>query len=258
MKTPMLLLFLPVLVQASSSVAVKECRDTIAHFTGEIRILGSPNQIYFSSEASAGRLPIVPAKIVLSSKSAKKEENQRQKIDEKTWVAIFGAVPSKEQIMVMRFKQNMENVVGVRMRSLIFFLHKQTLEDAAIPMIKASRFNMVTSSSISMSGEKIELFIVDNLIFNGSPTSEMLEMLKDSIERNSAADYHYANRKRPSLFAEFSDVERMLLDRTPERTESLSAIKYFTFYTLDDESYSHLHWSIHSEEIPGRIRISWK
>ena len=240
---------------SSSSVSLEKARDMIPPFKGEIRVVGSPHQVYFSSAVAGGGSVVVPAPPPAAlSKSAKKKEKQLRKLEENDWKEILGSVPSKEEIMERRFKQNIENVVSLQVRSLYFFLHRRSLEDTSIPMIKASRFNLVMRPT--RDSEQIVIFIVDNLIFDGSPTSEMLTMLSDSMERNYMADFNFALRTRPSLVREFTDVEKILFGRSPERTHRFSAVKYFTFFTLDNEAHSHLHWSVHPEEIPGLVPSS--
>jgi hypothetical protein len=238
--------------ESSSSVSLEKARDMIALFKGEIRVVGSPHQVYFSSAVAGGGSVVIPAPPPAAlSKSAKKKEKQLRKLEENDWKEILGSVPSKQEILERRFMQNIGNVVGLKVRSLYFFLHRRSLEDTSIPMIRASRFNLVMRPS--KDSEEIVVFIVDNLIFDGSPTSEMLTMLTESMARNYMADFAFAFRTRPSLVGEFADVEKILFGHSLERTHHFSAIKYFTFYTLDDEPYSHLHWSIHSEEIPGLV-----
>ena len=228
-------------------LSFEKVNPTMARFDGEINI-GS--QIIFSSlgegvfraqlrEAMAARAEVPPL-----SKAAQKKAKQALRKAEKDWEAVLGYVPSQEELAQKNVLQNMDNICYIEFGPIFFFLHKSTLEDKSIPMVKG-----ILQRVLVMDGDKRQhhnLLIVDGRILDGEPTETISSLLRDARQRNTKACKSLFP-KRGSLYDEMRDLIRFLVGSDVKRAANITRIKYLHIYIGKGESFHRIQWSIRPE-----------
>ena len=186
------------------------------------------------------------------AKKAKRKAQKLRKKENKQWKDVLGYVPSKEQLWEFEIRKNFNDICFVQVERILFFVHKDTLQDPSTPMIKANHFNIIQANPTIQ--DQLSL-VIDNRIVDGELTDNMDDLLSQAQKANAQACNAFL-KKRPTLLEEISDIEILLHKKGEDRNDLIRRIKYLKVFPGDaGETYFRLHWSIH-QEVPPLVKDS--
>jgi hypothetical protein len=228
---------------AEEMSTVNKGEFNIAPFAGQIKVENRRNQIIYAfggTSRAEGLIASVPEDGVSSKQSAK---NRRSKLNKK-WKDVLLRNPSKEELLEFQVKENYRDICILERGPLVFFVHRKTLEDSSVPMIKANLFPMVPPEGSP--GLPAVFVMIDTQIVDGLLSSVILDLLLDA-KRENKKSCEALLRKRFSLMEELRDLYIMLFGESWLRVNTLNTLKYFTLFRRDDDLFYRMHWSVHPE-----------
>jgi hypothetical protein len=229
------------------SLSFKRVSSGYAPLSGEIKL--DPKKVVFASqgEAYARHAAAFMFGDPEDAKKAKRKADKLRKKKNKQWKNAVGYVPSKEQLWEFEIRKNFNDICFVHVGRILFFVHKETLQDPSAPMIKANHFNIIQANP--MIHTQLSL-VVDNRIVDGELTDNMDELFSQAQKANAQA-CEAIKKKRPTLLEEISDIDILMHEKGQDRNHLLKRIKYLKVFPGDaGETYFRLHWSVHQEVPP--------
>ena len=220
----------------SGGVSFESCLPQLAPFDGEVRV--GKNQVIFSSQ------PLPEGSSFFNSKAAKKKADLLRKKRSKEWEEVLGHVPSKEEILELELRRNIDNICHEKFGPYALFVHINSLQDTSVPMMKVNQFAI----SGATRGSAMYLMI-DNKIFDGPLTVAITNMLAAPLKKDCAKLFD----KRPTLNEELMDIFTFQFGQSKDRVKSVMKLKYFTYFDVEGEHFHRIHWSIHSENTQSSI-----
>ena len=217
-------------------------------FAGQIKVGNMDKRIIYAGELSQAAvfhskmserfIPSIPD----DGGSKKSAQKRRSKLKQK-WKEVLDHIPSNEELLELQTKESYRDICSIDSGPLVFFVHRKTLEDPSVPMIKANMLPMLGPEGYS----GIAAFLlIDTSIFDGLPTTTILDLLLDAAKEN-VDECTSIQRKRLSLSRELKELYILMLGESPLRVNQLVSLKYFSFYRLEDEYFHRVHWSVHAE-----------
>ena len=130
---------------------------------------------------------------------------------------------------------------------VILLLHRDTLTDPAIPMIRANQHSVLFRGS---SIEEDTCLLVDHRI-NAFDTTQYLDPLLTYLRASGASTLgKQLKGHRPTLDQELRDIYEIVHGTDAERVKRVEAIKYMKMSPArDDEAYFIYEWSIRREDL---------
>lgn len=221
-------------------------QESVAPFEGQIKATDNREMIY-----SAVPLSKIPEREVVLSKRAKEKALQKRKKELKDWEMILDHVPTKEELLGLKIKENTNHICLLSLGNIMLFIHKKNIEDPSTPMVKTNKFRVFLPLP-EKDEEMMVKLLVDHDIVDGDIFDSTLELLFDAQMRNTETCRASLN-KRPTLLQEFTEVTSLLFGREYNRSRHISHIKFFTIFTVDGLKYSKVHWSIHAASDDGKV-----
>jgi hypothetical protein len=230
----------------SSSLSFERVNGKFAPLSGEFSIEGKPHRVVYtlSGEEYAKNAAELIFKNLhkIGSNSAKKKEKKLRKKENQQWMDVLGYVPSPREISEFAIRKSFNSICVIQVEQIVFFAHKQSLEDKSIPMIKASMYNVIAPQE----GQYL-IMLVDMLIVEGEMAEKVGELLMEASSLNrKSCDSSFA--KRPSIIHELHDIQTLMFKQETDRVDSFRRIQYlFIVPAGKGDVYHHIHWSIHQE-----------
>ena len=230
----------------SSSLSFERMNGKFAPLSGEFSIEGMPHRVVYTlrgEEYAKNAAELIFKNFdKRGSNSAKKKEKKLRKKENQQWMDVLGYVPSPREISEFAIRKSFSSICLIQVEQIVFFAHKQSLEDKSIPMIKASMYNVISPQE----GQHL-IMLVDMLIVEGEMAEKVGELLMEASSLNSkSCDSSFA--KRPSIIHELNDIQTLMFKQEKDRVDSFRRIQYlFVVPAGKGDVYHHIHWSIHQE-----------
>ena len=188
------------------------------------------------------------------SKTAIKKAKQLRKQENKAWMDVLGHVPSAEELSEFQINKNFNNICFAKFGRIMFFAHRDSLENKATPMMRASMFSIMSAEDARLGVERT-IMLVDVSIYDGQLTENHIELLTAAVTANRDS-CHSSLAKRPSLSGELQDIHTFIFNQDVNRVDTFLVTKFLVIVPPREgvNSHKHLHWSVHSERPQtGRI-----
>ena len=236
-------------VSSSKGLSSVEMGKFIVYpFAGQIKVGSMENRIIYAGETSQAVvfhremserfIPSIPEDGI-SKKSAQK---RRSKLKQK-WKEVLDRIPSNEELLELQAKESYRDICYMHEGPLVLYVHRKTLEDPLAPMIKANMLPMVAPEGFFGIAAYL---LIDTNIIDGLPTTTILDLFLDAAKENVDRCTNLL-LKRLSLSRELRELSVLMLGESPFRVNQLVALKYFSFFRLEDEYFHRVHWSVHAE-----------
>jgi hypothetical protein len=175
---------------------------------------------------------------------AKKKAQKMRKKDNEEWMEIIGYVPSAAEKQELRVRGIMLSICFVKYANMYLYVHKESLEDPSVPMIKANKYLLVGQEGSNVEPDSI--LLVDSLIFDGEITPPLGSLLAEAGTL-SMQSCRSSLKKRLCLLDELHDIHTLLFSEDMDRLESFRVVRHVIYVPSAQKTYFNLHWSIHQE-----------
>ena len=230
----------------NGSLSFERVYNNVALLSAQYHVGGEPSGIGFTSNCEEACKEFAESMFEnleqRGSSSAKKKAKKLRKKENKQWMDVLGHVPSPRELLEFAIRKSFNSICLINVGKIVFFAHKNTLEDKTTPMIKANMHNVVSP----VDGGKM-IMLIDMLIFEGEFSHRLVDILIEASTVNFES-CESSIAKRPTIDEELDDIQTLLLKKEEDRAKNFRRIKDIRVLPAGvDAGYCLIHWSIRHE-----------